>query len=74
MGVTVKTFGKTKEKEDIFLYTITNKNGMQAAVTNFGAILVKLLVADQSGALEDIVLGLAKGPDYYKNGSFSCSL
>lgn len=70
MGVKVETFGKTKEKEDIFLYTITNKNGMQAAVTNFGAILVKLLVADESGALEDIVLGLAKGPDYYKNGSF----
>ncbi|MDO4189022.1 MAG: aldose epimerase family protein [Lachnospiraceae bacterium] len=70
MGVTVKTFGKTKSKQDIFLYTITNENGMQASVTNFGAILVNLFVQDSKGTLADVVLGLEKGPDYYKNGSF----
>ena len=70
MGVTVTTFGKTKEKEDIFLYTITNDNGMSASVTNFGAILVKLFAPDANGEFTDVVLGLEKGPDYYKNGSF----
>lgn len=70
MGVTVKTFGKTKEKKDIFLYTITNKKGMSASVTNFGAILVNLFAPDSNGELKDVVIGLAKGPDYYKNGSF----
>ena len=70
MGVTVKTFGKTKDKKDIFLYTISNGNGMQASVTNFGAILVSLFVPDSKGAIADVVLGLEKGTDYYKNGSF----
>lgn len=70
MGVTVKTFGKTKDKKDIFLYTICNANGMSASVTNFGAILVNLYAPDSNGALLDVVLGLEKGPDYYKNGSF----
>lgn len=70
MGVTVKTFGKTKEKEDIFLYTISNANGMTASVTNFGAILVKLFAPDANGEFQDVVLGLEKGTDYYKNGSF----
>jgi len=70
MGVKVQTFGKTKDKEDIFLYTIVNANGMEASVTNFGAILVKLLAPDANGDLKDVVLGLEKGPDYYKNGSF----
>jgi len=70
MGVTVKTFGKTKSKEDILLYTIKNANGMSASVTNFGAILVNLLVPDSNGELKDIVLGFDKGTDYFKNGSF----
>ena len=70
MGVKVKTFGKTKDKKDIFLYTIKNSNGMEASVTNFGAILVNLFVADNKGEFKDIVLGLEKGSDYYKNGSF----
>lgn len=70
MGVTVKTFGKTKDKKDIFLYTITNNNGMSASVTNFGAILVNLFAPDADGALMDVVLGFDKGTDYYKNGSF----
>ena len=70
MGVTVQTFGKTKDKKDIFLYTITNKNGMSASVTNFGAILVNLFAPDSKGKLKDVVLGFDKGTDYYKNGSF----
>ena len=70
MSVTVKTFGKTKDKEDIMLYTIKNANGMEAAVTNFGAILVNLVVPNANGDLKDIVLGFDKGTDYYKNGSF----
>jgi len=70
MGVTVKSFGKTKEKEDILLYTIKNANGMSASVTNFGAILVNLLAPDSQGVLKDVVLGFGKGTDYYKNGSF----
>lgn len=70
MGVTVKTFGKTTEGKRIFLYTMTNANGVEASVTNFGAILVSLFVPDDKGNMADVVLGLKKGPKYYDNGSF----
>lgn len=70
MAVQVQDFGRTKEGKEIKLYTISNGKGMQAAVTNFGAILVKLLVPDRNGKVDDLVLGLERGEDYYDNGSF----
>ena len=70
MGVTVSKFGKTVDNKEISLYTIKNDKGMEASVTDFGAILVNLLVPDENGKVDDIVLGLADGPDYYNNGSF----
>lgn len=70
MGVTESVFGKYPDGRDIMLYTISNKNGMQAAVSNVGAILVKLLVPDADGKTDDVVLGFDRGEDYLNNGSF----
>ena len=39
------------------LYFLKNKNGMQAAITNYGGRLVSLLVPDKNGALVDVVIG-----------------
>lgn len=39
------------------LYTITNSNGLEITVTNFGARVVELWVPDKNGKFEDIVLG-----------------
>lgn len=46
--VEVTSFGTAKDGRDIKLYTIKNSKGMQAAVTNIGAALVKLIVPDPS--------------------------
>jgi aldose 1-epimerase len=50
-------FGKTPDGQSIDLYTLTNKNGMQVAITNFGGIVVRIKVADRNGKAEDVVLG-----------------
>jgi aldose 1-epimerase len=50
-------FGKLADGTPIHLYVLTNKNGMQMAVTNFGARLVSLKVPDRNGKLADVVLG-----------------
>lgn len=50
-------FGKTPDGQNIDLYTLTNKNGMQVAITNFGGIVVRIKVADRHGKSEDVVLG-----------------
>lgn len=70
MAVECKVFGKSKEGQDIFLYTISNSNGVRASVTNLGAILVSLMVPDKNGNITDVVLGFDKAEDYYDNDSF----
>lgn len=70
MAVSAEIFGKYPDGRDIMLYTISNKKGVQAAVTNLGAILVRLMVPDRNGKTEDVVLGFDRGEDYLDNDSF----
>ncbi|NND07265.1 MAG: galactose mutarotase [Saprospiraceae bacterium] len=39
------------------LYILTNENGMELRITNYGGIIVSWLAPDRSGVLKDIVLG-----------------
>lgn len=58
---------KTEVKEDIYgampdgtpvkIFTLSNKNGLKAKVTEYGAILVSMETPDKSGKLADITLG-----------------
>ena len=65
-----KVWGSTKKGETVHLYELTNKNGMVAKVTDFGANLVSLIVPDKDGKLDDVVLGYDDVKDYEFNGSF----
>lgn len=65
-----QVFGTMADGREIFLYTLENKNGMKAGVIDYGAILVKLLVPDKNGNVQDVTLGYDKLEDYYTNGSF----
>lgn len=70
-------FNQTIEGKQVRLYTLSNKNGLKAAITNFGGKLVSLLVPDSSGKLIDVVLGYNTIKDYQqytKNGSYFGSL
>ena len=46
------------------LYTLTNSNGLEAKITNYGGIVVSLLVPDKNGKLTDVVLGYDDLCDY----------
>lgn len=70
MSVTVSQFGLTELGKDIKLYTIKNKNGLEAAATNIGACLVNLIVPNDKGEFKDVVLGFGQGEAYLINGSF----
>ncbi len=70
MGVEVKSFGKSPEGKELYLYSIKNSKGMQVDLTNVGAVIVRLFVPDKAGNVEDVVLGFDKGEEYFKNGSF----
>lgn len=70
MGIVKEKFGTLKTGEEIYLYTLKNKNGIEAKLTNFGAGLVNLFVPDKDGKMEDVVLGYDNLEDYVSNPSF----
>ena len=47
------------------LYTLTNANGMEVCITNFGGRIVSIMVPDKDGAFRDVVLGFDKVSDYF---------
>ncbi|MDO4261290.1 MAG: aldose epimerase family protein [Eubacteriales bacterium] len=70
MSIRKADFGTTKGGAKASLYTIVNENGMEAAVTDFGAILVSLKVPDAAGGRTDVVLGFDSIEGYEGNPSF----
>jgi aldose 1-epimerase len=54
------------ETKTLDIYTLTNKYGASAAITNYGGIVISLNVPDKSGHLDDVVLGFDQLEDYLK--------
>lgn len=63
-------FGKTAQGEPVEIYTLTNSNGLEARITNYGGILVSLKVPDRTGKMDDIVLGFDSLDGYLKPHPF----
>ena len=70
MGVSKTDFGVTRDGRKASLYTIINKNGMEAVISDFGAILVKLIVPNKDGEKADVVLGFDHLEQYEENPNF----
>lgn len=57
------------------LYTLTNANGMEVCVTNFGGRLVSVMVPDRDGKMTDVILGFDNVVDYMtKPSDFGASI
>src|SRR6266498_4643059 len=55
-GITERPFGNYEGKP-VTEYTMTNVNGMQVGIINYGGTVTKLIVADKNGAMGDVVTG-----------------
>ncbi len=56
--------------QQIYLYTLRNSKGLEAAITNYGGRLVSLKTPDREGKFDDIVLGFDSARDYLQNNPF----
>jgi len=57
----------------VYLFTLTNSNGVSAKITNYGGIIVEFQTPDKNGKNENIVLGLANLEDYLAgHPAFGC--
>ncbi len=57
-------FGTLPDGRKVDLYTIRHDNGVEMRVTNYGGIIVSLLVPDRNGRFADVVLGYDRLEDY----------
>ncbi len=67
---TFESFGRTQDGTPVSLYTLRNRNGMEARIMNYGGIVVSLKVPDRNGTLGDVVLGYDNLADYLKSSPY----
>ncbi len=67
MSITKSKFGVTLSGDTISIYEIKNENGIKALVSEYGAILVSLIVPDKNGIMKDVVLGYDDVKSYFTN-------
>ena len=56
-GLDPARFDTLINEKPVKLYTLTNVNGMEVCITNYGGRVVSLMVPDRDGNLVDVVLG-----------------
>lgn len=68
-------FGKTKDGDNVELFTLTSKNGVIAKVMTLGATLTELHVPDKTGKTADVVFGFDDVAGYQsdRNGFYGCT-
>ena len=67
-GIAFHDFNRSIKGKNTELYILQNKNGIEAAFSNYGQRLVSLMVPDKNGKMEDIVLGYSS-LDQYQEGN-----
>jgi aldose 1-epimerase len=60
-------FNQLLDGKQVGLYFLKNKNGLEAAITNYGARLVSLKVPNRNGEFSDVVLGFSSLREYQES-------
>lgn len=68
--LTVKSYGTLPDGREVKLFTLRNKNGMTARVTEYGAILAGLDVPDKDGTIKDVTHGYDDLAGWLTNTSY----
>ncbi|WP_245391831.1 aldose epimerase family protein [Salinicola aestuarinus] len=63
-GIERSGFGTLPDGRNVECYTITNANGIEMRVINYGGIILSLETPDRDGHMDDIVLGFDSLGDY----------
>ena len=73
-AITEKTFGNY-ENNPVTEYTVTNSNGMQVSILNYGGTVTKIITPDKNDKMGDVVLGFESFDGYLqKNNPYFSSL
>ena len=67
----------TANAKPVKLYTLTNDNGMEVCITNFGGRIVSIMVPNKDGEFVDVACGFDKVENYFPwnyETDFGCSV
>ena len=62
--ISAQAFGQTKDGQTARIFTLRNRNGCEARITDYGAIVVSLTMPDNKGQMSDVVLGFDSLAEY----------
>lgn len=57
VNIREESFGILKDGREVSLFTLTNPNGIEIGIINYGGIITSIRVPDRNGKKENIVLG-----------------
>jgi hypothetical protein len=66
----METYGTLPDGREVRIFTLENRNGLRARVTEYGAILVSLEAPDRDGKLADVTLGYDSLAGWLTNNSY----
>jgi aldose 1-epimerase len=69
-SVTAERFGQLPDGREVKLFTLTNKHGLRARVTEYGAILVSMETPDRNGTLADLTHGFDTLDGWLTNAAY----
>ncbi|MGB3780108.1 MAG: aldose epimerase family protein [Tunicatimonas sp.] len=69
-NITTSDFSTTPDGQTANLYTLTNANGVEAQITDFGGVVVSLKVPDRNDTLADVVLGFDSLKPYFEDSPY----
>ncbi len=63
-------FGTAPDGQPVDIYTLRNRQGVQARIMTYGGILVSLKAPDKNGQMGDVVLGYDNLDSYVRNSPY----
>ena len=66
----VQPFGKNSDGQSVEIYTLKNKNGVEAGILTYGGIVNFLKAPDRTGKLADVILGYDGMEGYLQDKSY----
>ncbi len=69
-AATEEIFGEMPDGRGVKIFTLTNKNGLKARVTEYGALLVSVETPDRTGATADLTHGFDTLEGWFDNGPY----
>lgn len=69
-GISSRTFGTLPDGNEVTIFTLKGRSGLEVSILNYGGIIQSILTPDKYGTLSDVVLGYDHLEGYLNDDNF----